>query len=165
MAPSAQSRASSSRRNITDVIARYDDASITVCKAGRKVGLHFGTRYGQVVVTCDLKEFVLSCRGPIDHNRNPLPSIDDILAEPVLPLSPASRRDDDDARKLPNDILAKFRCALADLNAGVCDSKAEACRLHGIGPFYQSFINWMAKHPAACDGVRAPALKPGGNIL
>lgn len=68
-------------RRCTDVVARYDAGSVAVCKAAGEVALHFGTTSGVVVVFMRLDDFVQQCRGPRDHNGQPLPPVRSVSLE------------------------------------------------------------------------------------
>jgi hypothetical protein len=171
MPATPQSRASSARHNVTDVIARFDRASIeAVCRAGQLVALHFGTASGRVVVTVPAKDFTLSCRGPLDTNRNPLPNPEDFDE----PREEAPIRNDspklaavDDARSMSDDQRERFKSALKNFRLGRFKTKREAVEFYGLGHMYQGFVTWSNRpeNQPATDGVRAFQFKPAGHPL
>jgi|GEM_PF-2819114 len=168
--PSAQQSRASSHRNVVSYRARYTAYAIEVTKENQQVAFHFQTSEGVVFVRADLSEFVQKCRGPVDHNLNPLPSFDDVasgdaqtLRFPDLPPEALGNQ-----REMSEEQRAKYRAALADYRAGRFKTKRAACAYHNIDHLYQGFVSW-SKKPAQqeqlTDGNQAPVLKPGGRLL
>lgn len=168
MPSAAESPASSRRRNITGVIRRFENCSIDVCKLGGTVALHLNTREGVVIATIDLREFVLKCRGPLDHNLNQLPTFEEISGpESSLVVPPELMGH---GREMDPDQKRKFQSALKDYRKGMFKTKKAACIYHRCEENYQSFVSWTKKPaqqiPAAIGLTDRPFItKPGGKRL
>ena len=166
MPATGKSHDQSPRLNVTKVRTCTDAGAIDVCKDGSKVALRIYTREGIFIYRLDLREFTLKCRGAVDHNLNPLPSVED-FAEVALTrefrITPEQMAQ---GRQMPEGQKEKFTAALADLRSGVFIRKIDAARHHGIEHVYHGFTAWILKQPdAATDGVRPFILKPGGKPL
>lgn len=170
MPPASQSPASTRRRNVTGIIARYEDCSIDVCKAGGVVALHIGTRAGVVVATFELREFTLKCRGPLDHNLNQLPTYEEVIGpdDPAAPAVPPELMGH--GREMDPDQKRKFQSALKDYRKGMFKTKKAACIYHRCEANYQSFVSWSKKPAQQSPNVvgltdRPFITKPGGKVL
>lgn len=164
-----------SRTKVTDVLAVHDACSVDLCTAGNRAALHFATLQGTVTVRLDTREFVAKCRAPVDHNRNPIPTLEqltrgreELAAHLETPVEECPR-------------AARFTPAWDYLVAHLTLSISEVAEMHSLPD--GSFKSWINRFH--CGELRAlriaaglpqrvqrqsvpgtlPVLKPSGRIL
>jgi hypothetical protein len=177
MPATEKSPAASARRNVTEIIGRYEALALEVCVDSGHAAIYASTRHGRVVITTSLEEFIFKMRAARDANGNRMPTAIEFLESQRH----AAQRDEAEVIALPErkrprprgtiaplveqawlvwkaDPTKRLAEVAAPLGLAARDCSAYFRKLHG------SEYAALRQRPST-SAARRPVLKPGGRLL